>query len=236
MNPRPQVPRPFSGRSVTLDTPFRLLYFETFERSEAVSPFDSKYDRYLRGEYRLTEQEELGRTLFFSQQFTNCNRCHLLETSPMAPHETFTGYGYHNIGVPANSAVRAENGVGADHVDRGLLENPSVTGADQSGKYKVPTLRNAAVTGPYMHNGVFRDLETVVRCYNRYNRKSARNQINPETGQPWGDPEVAENLSLADLEHGPALDKKRIQALVAFLNMLTYKRFEPLLEPRTASR
>src|SRR3990167_1620190 len=44
-----------------------------FEQSALFAPFDSKYDRYLKGEYQMTEQEELGRTLFFSKQFTNCN-------------------------------------------------------------------------------------------------------------------------------------------------------------------
>ncbi|HCK17150.1 MAG TPA: methylamine utilization protein MauG, partial [Thalassospira sp.] len=44
-----------------------------FEESDQFAPFDSKYDRFLRGEYKMTPQEELGRVLFFSQQFTNCN-------------------------------------------------------------------------------------------------------------------------------------------------------------------
>ncbi len=36
-----------------------------FEKTEFFSPFDSKYDRYLRGEYELSREEELGMTLFF---------------------------------------------------------------------------------------------------------------------------------------------------------------------------
>ncbi len=203
---------------------------QAFEQSAALSPFDSKYDRYLRGEYRMTAQEELGRTLFFSRQFSNCNRCHQLEDTPMAARETFTSYQYHNIGVPLNLAVRAENGLGDEHVDRGLLQNPNVADLSQSGKFKVPTLRNVAVTGPYMHNGIFRDLETVVRFYNKYNSKNPASRINPETGEVWGEPEVSENLSLSDLTHGPALDERRIEALVAFLKTLTDRRYEALLE------
>ncbi|MEI4486303.1 cytochrome c peroxidase [Frigidibacter sp. MR17.14] len=201
-----------------------------FEASADFSSFDSKYDRWLRGDYQMTKQEDLGRLLFFSNQFTNCNRCHQLKPEPMAPGETFTNYRFHNIGVPANAAVRAANGVGA--TDLGLGQNPLLPAAEvaaESGKYKVPSLRNVAVTGPYMHNGVFADLRTVVLFYNRYNSRAAAAQVNPETGAPWGDPEVPGTLSMTDLEFGPALDDKRIDALVAFLKTLTDARYEPLL-------
>ena len=201
-----------------------------FERTELFAPFDSKYDRFLRGEYQLSEQEELGRTLFFSQQFTNCNLCHQLKASPRAAGETFTSYEYHNIGVPVNQNARAVNGVASDHIDRGLLENPAVSDPAQAGKFKVPTLRNVAVTGPYMHNGVFKDLRTVVLFYNKYNSRSNARQINPETGQAWATAEVAANLSVEELETGPALTDQRVDALVAFMKTLTDKRYEALLK------
>ena len=199
-----------------------------FEKTDFFAPFDSKYDRYLRGEYKMTEQEELGMTLFFSQQFTNCNICHQLNKRPGTERETFSNYEYHNIGVPVNRALRMKNGKGADFIDHGLLDNPVVTDKTQGGKFKVPTLRNIAVTGPYMHNGIFKDLRTVVLFYNKYNSRSAKRQINPETGKPWGQPEVAENIAIKELETGPALDDKRINALVAFLKTLTDKRYEHL--------
>lgn len=201
-----------------------------FERSEEFAPFDSKYDRYLRGEYELTAQEDLGMTLFFSQQFTNCNICHQLKPRAATEGETFSNYEYHNIGVPPNPAARAVNGVEAGHVDHGLLDNPRVDDPTRNGKFKVPTLRNVAVTGPYMHNGVFKDLRTVVLFYNKYNSRSAKRQINPETGEHWAEPEVATNLSMKELETGPALKDKRIDALVAFLKTLTDRRYEPLLK------
>lgn len=203
---------------------------EAFEKTDFFAPFDSKYDRYLRGEYQPTLEEELGMTLFFSQQFTNCNRCHQLHESAQAERETFSNYEYHNIGVPVNKAARAVNGVAADFVDEGLLANPAVDDPAQRGRFKTPTLRNVAVTGPYMHNGVFRDLETVVRFYNKYNSRLEKNQINPETGEKWAEPEVPDTLSREDLEVGDALNEKRIKALVAFMKMLTDKRYEPLLE------
>ncbi|MYM54353.1 methylamine utilization protein MauG [Rhodobacteraceae bacterium GS-10] len=201
-----------------------------FEKTDYFAPFDSKYDRYLRGEVELTPEEDLGRLLFFSEQFTNCNLCHQLQTSPVSQQETFSNYEYHNIGVPVNTAVREANGKGPDYVDNGLLENPAVDDPAQAGKFKVPTLRNVAVTGPYMHNGVFADLRTVVLFYNKYNSKSAKRQINPETGQQWAVPEVDGTLSMEQLTHGPALEDERIDALVAFLKTLTDARYEDLLE------
>jgi len=201
-----------------------------FEQTQEFAPFDSKYDRYLRGEAKLTDQEDLGRLLFFSQQFTNCNLCHQLHTMQPAKGETFTNYQFHNIGIPVNEAVRKANGSKPDFVDHGLLDNAAVKDRAQSGKFKVPSLRNVAVTGPYMHNGVFKDLRTTILFYNKYNTKDPNRLINPETGKPFRAPEVAENLSMKELTHGPALDNKRINALVAFLKTLTDKRYEHLLE------
>lgn len=200
-----------------------------YEASDTFAPFDSKYDRFLRGEAKLTDQEELGRLLFFSNQFTNCNLCHQLRGTPGAKEETFSNYQFHNIGVPANRAVRAANGAAPDRVDRGLLENPAVSDPAEAGRIKVPTLRNVAVTGPYMHNGVFADLRTVILFYNSYNTRRPERHINPETGAPFDPPEVAQNLSRTELETGPALDDQRIDALVAFLKTLTDARYEPLL-------
>ncbi|MEP0072805.1 MAG: cytochrome c peroxidase [Marinomonas sp.] len=199
----------------------------TFEKTELFMPFDSKYDRVLRGEDKFTPEEELGKTLFFSQQFTNCNACHQLNPSPFYDQETFTNFEYRNIGVPANGAVTARNG---GFVDNGLLENEAINDPKQAGKFKVPSLRNVAVTGPYMHNGVFQDLRTVVLFYDKYNNPTRT--INPETGKPWAEPEVAENIDFENLEIGPALPDQRVDAIVAFLKTLTDKRYEPLLESK----
>ncbi|MBO6949522.1 MAG: c-type cytochrome [Rhodospirillales bacterium] len=200
-----------------------------FEQTAIFAPFDSKYDRYLRGEAKLTDQEELGQVLFFSKQFTNCNQCHQLRPLQPAKDETFTNYHYHNIGVPANKSALVAGGHDPNQIDHGLLENPDVKDKSADGKFKVPTLRNVAVTGPYMHNGVFNDLRTTILFYNKYNARSEASQINPETGKKWREPEVPATLSTKELTHGPALDDKRIDALVAFLKTLTDKRYEHLM-------
>jgi cytochrome c peroxidase len=183
-----------------------------YETSAEVSPFDSRYDRFLRGEYTLTDKEELGRVLFFSKQFTNCNQCHQLN-GPGAGGEPFSNYRYHNIGTPGPGGAADQ---GASFA--------------KAGQFRVPSLRNVAVTGPYMHNGAFRDLRTVILFYNKYNATIASRQINPETGQTWGAPEVDGTLSLTELRAGRALDDKRIDALVAFLETLTDRRYEHLLK------
>ncbi len=201
-----------------------------FEETDFFAPFDSKYDRALRGEYRLTDQEELGRLLFFSEQFTNCTLCHQLQPLPGQAKETFSTYEYHNIGVPPNTMARLKTGVAPDHIDHGLRDNPAVSDPGADGKFKVPTLRNIAVTGPYMHNGVFRELRTAVLFHDKFNSRNEKRQINPETGARWRAPEVAANIALKELETGPALDDQEIDALVAFLKTLTDRRYEYLLD------
>ncbi|MEH6445274.1 MAG: cytochrome c peroxidase [Oceanospirillaceae bacterium] len=201
----------------------------SFEKTTLFAPFDAKYDRYLKGEYTMTEQEKLGETLFFSEQFTNCNACHQLKKLPAQSKETFSNYEYRNIGVPINQSVRKVLGKKANFIDHGLLENPAVTDIKQDGKFKTPTLRNVAVTGPYMHNGVFSDLKTVVLFYDKYNSRKESRKINPETNQPWGEPEVVATVALDELTKGKALTDVRIDALVAFMKTLTDKKYEHLL-------
>lgn len=94
---------------------------------------------------------------------------------------------------------------------------------------RLAALRNVAVTGPYMHNGVFKDLRTTILFYNKYVSHAHARQIDPETGQAWAAPEVPGTVSLKELKAAPALDDRRIEALVAFLKTLTDKRYEPLL-------
>ena len=198
-----------------------------FERSDLFSTFDSKYDRYLRGEYRMTREEELGRLLFFSQ-LISCHGCHLLDPRETVGNELFTNHKYHNIGIPVNSAVREANGVTA--IDKGLSANPEVDDSTMAGKFRVPSLRNVAVTGPYMHNGIFSELETAILFYDKYLVSNEISMVNPETGELWGDPEIKESIDLDLLQQGQPITEERIKALVAFLKTLTDQRYEVLLE------
>lgn len=201
-----------------------------YEQSAELATFDSRYDRSLRGEYEMSRQEALGRDLFFSQ-LTNCSLCHALAPhATKAPRETFTNYAYHNIGVPANARLQRVAGASLDPPDVGLLDNPAVTGAEQAGKFKVPTLRNVAVTAPYMHNGIFEKLHTAIHFYNRYLVRNQDSMTNPETGEHWAEAEVEETVDLALLREGQPLSEERIALLEAFLRTLTDQRYEHLLE------
>ncbi|MEM9696047.1 MAG: cytochrome c peroxidase, partial [Myxococcota bacterium] len=198
-----------------------------FEASDTVSPFDSRYDRSLEDSVQnpLSLKEALGKSLFFSQTDTNCATCHQLRRNSSAT-ETFTSGEYHNIGVPPNIAVRTANGLGPDHIDHGLMAVTDNVADD--GKFKVPTLRNIAVTGPYMHNGVFAELRTVVLFYDQ-RFEAISHPINPETGEPWADPEVATTINHDELGDGGPLTDTQIEALVCFMRTLTDARFESLI-------
>jgi cytochrome c peroxidase len=200
-----------------------------FERTALFAPFDSKYDRYLRGEYELTADEEIGRLLFFSQ-LINCSSCHLLDDREFSPGEVFSNYRYHNIGVPINEQARQKNGLDVGHRDLGLLENPAVDDPAMAGKFRVPSLRNVAVTAPYMHNGVFQELRTAILFYNRFALRDPNSQTNPETGELWGEPELAETIDFELLREGQPIQENHVVALVAFLRALTDQRYESLLD------
>ena len=202
-----------------------------FERTAFFSTYDSRYDRALRGELSLSREEELGRMLFFSP-LTNCSNCHVLDKTATAQREPFTSFQYFNIGLPPNAEVRAVNGHTA--IDRGLRDNLEIHDDAMAGKFRAPTLRNVAVTGPYMHNGIFRDLGTVLLFYNQYLAINEQNLTNPETGRGWGTPEVPETIDRDRLRTGLPLDDARIEALTAFLRALTDQRYEALLPPLPA--
>lgn len=205
-----------------------------YERTDTFAPFDSKYDRWLRGDATFTFKELTGKSLFFSE-FTNCGICHQLHGNgdPVRRlEETFSGYEFHNIGVPENAAVRAKNGVTGP--DPGLAGSPEYDAPEHRGKFKVPTLRNIAVTGPYMHNGVFRELRTTVLFYQQFIDPAAHPN-NPETGEPWREPEVPETVSTELLRVGRGLTELEIDSLVCFLRTLTDQRYEHLIEERGVS-
>lgn len=199
-----------------------------FENSQQLAPFDSKYDRFLRGEYQLTAQEEIGRLLFFSP-LTNCVTCHTLESREYTIHETFTNHRYYNIGLPENVNVRQKNGIEENYRDLGLLDNPAVDDPAQAGKFRIPGLRNVAVTAPYMHNGIFQELSTAIFFYGKFTLNDTRSQINPETGTAWGEAEVAETVALDLLVQGQPINRERAEAIATFLQLLTDQRYESLL-------
>ena len=115
----------------------------TFERS--IISGNSRFDQYFyQGIHSaLTEQELAGMELFNSER-TNCSSCH--------SGFNFSNYTFQN------------NGLYKEYADQGRFRLTNVV-ADR-GLFKVPSLRNVAVTGPYMHDGSLSSLEEVIDHYN----------------------------------------------------------------------
>lgn len=200
-------------------------------------PFDSKYDKSLlfpeKYIYQPGTPAALGKTLFFSSDFT-CAACHQLR--PLGNQgEIFTSFEYHNIGIPENTALRAITGVTTK--DKGLAQNSNIPEAERAaeeGKFKVPTLRNVAVTAPYMHNGIFNELETVMLFYEHAKKRGLKQQdssLNPETQLPWGAPEIDKNIEHELLRGNDVeITAERAKAFACFMMTLTDAKFEHLLD------
>lgn len=152
---------------------------------------DSPYDQFIRGENTnaLSAAAQRGLTLFESDR-TNCTQCH--------GGIDFSLYGFEN------------NGLYDSFLDQGRYR-VTLDSAD-IGKFKVPTLRNIALTWPYMHDGSLYSLEEVIEHYNE-GGKGHTNQSS--SVRPLG------------------LDPNEIADLVAFLESLTDEKFinNPAFKP-----
>jgi cytochrome c peroxidase len=188
------------------------LSIAAFERTSLFAPFSSKYDYYLDGNDVLTEMELRGLALFEDENKGKCALCHISQPGSGGSPPLFTDFTYDNLGVPKNpenpfyNLPSAFNPDGEDFVDYGL---GGILGLpEEMGKFKVMTLRNIAITPPYMHNGVFNTLHQVVDFYNTRDLGG------------WPPPEVPENVNqdeLGDLGLSPA----EVDTIVAFLETLT---------------
>jgi len=141
---------------------------------------NSRFDQFKRGEAQLTEQEMQGWKLFNSEEL-NCSQCH--------SGYNFTNYAFEN------------NGLYEDYQDSGralITKQP-----EDLAKFKVPTLRNIALTYPYMHNGSVETLKEVIDHY-----------------ASGGKGHTSQSHLVAGFEITP--DEK--EALLAFLQTLTEER------------
>lgn len=186
-----------------------------FERTSVFSPFTSKFDYFLAGQVQFTAQEMRGFILFDGKGL--CFSCH--------ESLLFTNHTYSNIGVPKNpdnpfyTMPLQYNPAGPGFVDLGLGANPAVMSIAENGKFRVPTLRNVALTAPYMHNGVFQTLDQVV---NFYNSRDVLPVCPTDVIQPgcWPLPEVPVNIDTV-LMGNLGLTAAEVSDIVAFLQTLT---------------
>ncbi|MFZ5483386.1 MAG: cytochrome-c peroxidase [Pseudomonadota bacterium] len=199
-----------------------------FERSAEFSPFSSRYDAWLAGKGGLSEQELRGLKLFEDEKKGNCAACHTSRPGPKGEPPLFTDFTYDNLGVPRNPdnphyrLPKPFNPDGAAFVDPGLggvLGKP-----EERGKFKVPTLRNIALTAPYMHNGYFKTLRGVVAFYNdrdvKPRCKGERAEAEALAQGCWPAPELARNVNTEEMGR-LGLSEQEVDDIVAFMATLT---------------
>lgn len=128
--------------------------------------FNSKFDQFLDGQVALSAQEARGLALFNDTNTGNCVACHASAPGPDGSRPLFTGFSYFALGLPRNAAITAN--ADPTFFDLGLCGPKRSDLAAQTalcGQFKVPTLRNIALTAPYFHNGVIQTLEEAVNFY-----------------------------------------------------------------------
>jgi len=167
-----------------------LAAFESEEPS--FNPFSSKFDAYQRGQATLTAQELRGLGLFNNATKGNCSACHPSTSANGSTPPMFTDYSYDNLGIPRNPLIPANDAGAPDYVpvdstdgvqsyyDLGVcgpFREQTVNLSASCGQFKVPTLRNIAVTAPYFHNGRFTTLKDAIGFY-------VRRDTNPEEWYP----------------------------------------------------
>lgn len=111
----------------------------------------SKYDKAIKGETAFNKTELEGLELMSTQTKGNCIHCHHVDASPIGSRFQFIDIGLDSIVKPNN------------YPDKG---RGAVTGRKTNyGEFKTPSLRNIALTSPYMHDGRFKNLKEVLDFY-----------------------------------------------------------------------
>jgi len=195
-------------------------------------PFDSKYDQFLAGRVTLTERELRGMALFNDPAKGYCAGCHPSTRGANGAPPMFTDFSYDNLGVPRNPDIAANADPG--YYDLGLcgpFRSDLAGRADLCGAFKVPTLRNVALSAPYFHNGRFKTLREVVAFYVR--RDTHPEEFYPRnpdgTVNKFDDlpPQYRANVNTAEVPYdrkpgqAPRLTDEEIDLVVAFMHTLT---------------
>lgn len=159
----------------------------------SIVSFNSKYDKYLSGEVQLSDSEERGRALFFT------------EFNPFFPDQSGADCAHCHGGRNFENDDYMNNGLDTD-ADMTDIGREAVTNdPNDRGKFKVPTLRNITITAPYMHDGRFQTLEEVIEHYNSGIKSSA----------------TADHTVINTQSTGLFLDAQDKQDLLNFLHTLT---------------
>jgi cytochrome c peroxidase len=198
---------PRERRAVTLPQVIRAI--ASYERT--LLSGDSPYDRlvYWGEEEALSPSARHGMELFFSERLA-CGECHAgfnLSGTVRAEGATAEPLAFHNTGL-----YDEDGSGGYPATDRGLQE---VSGRpEDNGRFRAPTLRNIALTAPYMHDGSIATLGEVVDHYAAGGRASAGQLSDP-----------AHPTSRSPLIAGFEISAEETSDLLAFLESLTDERF-----------
>lgn len=142
--------------TVTMDA----IAFALAAYVQSLAPFNSAFDRYISGDHKAMNASQLkGFNLFMGKG--QCGSCHFapLFNGLIPPYYKLTEYEI--LGTPENADFQHPK---EDH-DRGRYNFFPISYYQAA--FKTPTVRNVEKTAPYMHNGVFQDLDQVVDFYNK---------------------------------------------------------------------
>jgi cytochrome c peroxidase len=162
---------PNQGSKISVATITKAI--AAFERT--LLSFDSRYDRYQHGdENALSPAAKRGEKLFFGERL-ECYHCHGgvdFTDNHAQVGQAFPETGFHNTGLYNEDSAGAykpwDSGL------RAITEN-----AEDEGKFRTPTLRNIAVTAPYMHDGSMRTLDEIIRTHYAVKGHSALTKNGP---------------------------------------------------------
>ena len=170
---------------------------------------DSEFDKEQRAETNtLSDAAKRGRELFFSEQL-ECFHCHSgFNFSDSVDHSgiQFTQNSFHN------NALYNLDGNGLYPTDNHGLREFTLLASDE-GKFRSPTLRNIALTAPYMHDGSIATLDGVIDHYARGGREILPPDPNAGDG--------ALNPNRSGLINGFVIDANQRADLINFLESLT---------------
>ena len=185
-----------------------------FER-ETFTKTNSAFDRYLaRDDAALSVEAKQGALLFFGR--ARCSSCH---NGPMLGGQSFASVAVPQIGPGTGKAAPLDIGRGDADVG-GIPQTPRFF-------FRIPPLRNVELTAPYMHNGAYATLETVVRHYSNVDSAVKAydvSQLDPALRATYHGDATTINGLLASLDgrlRQLSLTPDDQKALVAFLKSLT---------------
>lgn len=112
--------------------------------------YDSLYDAYINEDKPLHENAERGRALFFGE--ARCSACH---NGPL-----FSDQQFYAMALPQFGPGRTDK---YDPVPRDVGRMFATQNLLDAYKFRTPSLRNVALTGPYGHNGAYSDLRDMIR-------------------------------------------------------------------------